>query len=66
MVRLVRVPHFSRSIFTANELCGWADGIQYTPSQVKERKLAKRIHRIREEEPREEKPAVAVHAGREL
>ena len=38
MVKVCRTPTFSRGIFSANELSGWADGIAYTPSQIRERK----------------------------
>ncbi len=39
MVKVCKVPQFSRGLFTHNELSGWADGIAYTPSQLKEHKI---------------------------
>lgn len=38
MVKVCKVPEFSRHIFSGNELSGWADGIAYTPSEIRERK----------------------------
>lgn len=52
MVKVCRVPVFSKHVFSANELSGWADGIAYTPSELRERKreaLAKR--RVKESVP---------------
>lgn len=40
MVKVCRVPKFSHQVFSANELSGWADGIAYTPSELRERKIA--------------------------
>lgn len=41
MVRWCRTPSFSRNLFTANELSGWADGIAYSPRQPRKRRKAK-------------------------
>lgn len=41
MVKVCRVPEFSRHIFSGNELSGWQDGIAYTPSEIRERKKEK-------------------------
>jgi hypothetical protein len=38
MCRVVKVPAGARNWFTANELCGWPDSIQYQPRQPKRRR----------------------------
>lgn len=35
MCRVVRTPAVARRIFTPNEICGWPDGIQYEPRQLR-------------------------------
>lgn len=44
MVKRCKTPSFSRSVFTANELCGWPDGIAYSPRVRKVRR--KRVLKI--------------------
>lgn len=48
MVRIVRTPSFARHVFSANDLSGHEDGIQFTPSELKRRKKYRAQNNLKE------------------
>jgi hypothetical protein len=63
MVRVVRTPAVFRERFSANQLSGWVDGIEWTPVLRRRKKRKERTLPLPSETPRK---ASRVSVGRSL
>lgn len=64
MVKIVRTPDIAREYFTANQLSGFPNGIQYSPRELKLRRKYAAQNNL--QIPTNDQPIPSVNIGRKL